>query len=139
MTDLIKIKLPQAFRSKIWNQLVPYSEYFQIYELSSIVQSEQEITKDTLINWSNEKNRTILECFDYDIINTLNDIERELYSYFNEQIKSNELKNKIEVEKEDFVKILQGWYWGLDEYNNTDDKEFNNMLKKYNINIKDIR
>jgi hypothetical protein len=42
------------------------------------------------------------------------------------------------VDIEDFKKALEMWYWGLDEYNATDDAEFNNMLKKYNLTLKDI-
>lgn len=44
----------------------------------------------------------------------------------------------MDIDKKDFLKALQNWYWILDEYNNEDDKEFNDILKKYNITVEDI-
>lgn len=44
--------------------------------------------------------------------------------------------NKISFE--DFKTALRGWCDGLDEYNNTNNKEFNDILKKYNLTLEDI-
>ena len=46
--------------------------------------------------------------------------------------------NKIEVDKEDFLTALGAWYRYLDEYGDTDSEDFDRILKKYNLSIKDI-
>ncbi len=46
--------------------------------------------------------------------------------------------NKIEVDKEDLLIALGAWYRCLDEYGDTGNKDFNRILKKYNLSIEDI-
>jgi hypothetical protein len=36
------------------------------------------------------------------------------------------------------LKALQYWYGVLDEYNDLEEKDFNYILKKYNITVEDI-
>jgi hypothetical protein len=42
------------------------------------------------------------------------------------------------IDKKDFKLALQNWYWILDEYNDLDNKEFNNILDKYNLTVKEL-
>lgn len=44
----------------------------------------------------------------------------------------------MNVEKEDLKKCLRTWYFLLDEYNDWDNKEFKEILKKYNLKLEDI-
>jgi ribosomal protein L32 len=46
--------------------------------------------------------------------------------------------DNIKIAKEDFFKALEGWYWGLDECNDTYDEKFWNVMDKYNITLKDL-
>ena len=42
------------------------------------------------------------------------------------------------IDEKDFKKALGKWYWALDEYLQWDDKEFQDMLKKYGYTEKQI-
>jgi hypothetical protein len=44
----------------------------------------------------------------------------------------------MKVDKKDWLKALQYWYGVLDEYNDLEEKDFNYILKKYNITVEDI-
>jgi hypothetical protein len=44
----------------------------------------------------------------------------------------------MKVDKKDLLKALQYWYGVLDEYNDLEEKDFNYILKKYNITVEDI-
>lgn len=44
----------------------------------------------------------------------------------------------MNIDKKDFYYALEQWYWILDEYNDYNNKEFNNILHKYNITIDDM-
>lgn len=53
-------------------------------------------------------------------------------------IKEDIVKDTIQVDRNDFLKALEQWYWLLDECNDWENKKFNEILKKYNITIDNL-
>ena len=44
----------------------------------------------------------------------------------------------MEVDRKDFLKALEQWYWVLDECSDWDDEKFNIVLNKYDLTVDDL-